>query len=328
MAIVAGLDGGGTKTLCALSDEGGRILAVRASGPSNYLTVGRSRASRYLASALLGACRRARVQRLGCLCAGLAGCGRAQGVAVGRQMIKQALSTPGAPACRRIMVTSDAATALQGSFLGSPGIVLISGTGSVAMGCDGRGRCERAGGWGRILGDEGSCYDVGRKALLDVMKSWDGRRGPSLLQHKVAAFLGTSGPDEIVRAASMKAFAGKIPGLAPLVFDAARQGDAGAQRILREASMDMAEMVGAVATRLNLNEFNLACVGGTFHDGDLILPVLEGRLRELGFGCRIAKPHLPPVGGALLMASTMLRTRPAEGFAARLEEGLSEVGLP
>lgn len=327
MTVVAGLDGGGTKTLCALSDESGRILAVHASGPSNFLTVGQTKATRTLASALLAACRQAKVQRLNSLCAGLAGCGRAQGEAAGRRMIRRALSTAGAPRCSRVMVTSDAAVALEGAFLGSPGIVLISGTGSVAMGCDGQGRCERAGGWGRILGDEGSCYDVGRKALLEVMKSWDGRREPSPLQHKVTALFGISGPDEMVVASSEKGFVQKIPSLAPFVFEAARQGDPGAQGIAREAAMDMAEMVRAVATKLDLHEFELACVGGMFRDGDFILPAMEGRLSELGLACRIARPHLPPVGGALLIASSMLRTRRPEGFVARLREGLSGVRM-
>jgi len=313
--------------LCALSDESGSILAVHSSGPSNFLTAGQAKATRALASALLGASLTAKVQRLDSLCAGLAGCGRAQGEAVGRRMVKRALSTPGAPRCSRIMVTSDAAVALQGAFLGEPGIVLVSGTGSVAMGCDGRGRCERAGGWGRILGDEGSCYDVGHKALLEAMKSWDGRRAPSALHDKVTAFLGVSNPDEMVEASSEKEFVQRIPSLAPVVFDAAREGDASAQGIVREAAEDMAEMVGAVAATLDFHGFQLACVGGMFRDVDLVLPALEGRLRELGLRCRIARPHLPPVGGALLMASMMLRTRPQQGFAARVGEGLRKVGL-
>jgi len=83
MAVVTGLDGVGTKTLCALSDVNHSILAMRATGPSSFLTAGRAK---------VGACRTTKVQRLNSMCPGPARSGRAQDGAAGGRMVKRALS--------------------------------------------------------------------------------------------------------------------------------------------------------------------------------------------------------------------------------------------
>ncbi len=328
MTIIAGVDGGGTKTICALSDGRGEFIGSARSGPSNFLLVGERRATESLASAILEACDKARVDRVDTACFGLAGCGRPQGKATGRRIIESVMSRPQAPKLGSFQVTSDAMIALEGAFGGSAGIVLISGTGSMALGGDGRGRYERAGGWGRILDDEGSSYDVGHRALVEVMKSYDGRRGPSSLQEKVEDLFGVSDRDEMVLASLRKDFHHMISGLAPLVFSAAREGDGAAICIVERAGKDLAEMVSAVAKKLQFNDnFNLAYSGGMFKDADIILPVLTKELTGRGQRFEIKKPLLPAVGGAIGMAKRMIGQKSDEDFLRRLARGLTEAGI-
>ncbi len=90
--------------------------------------------------------------------------------------------------------------------------------------------------------------------------------------------------------------------------------------IVREAAKNLAEMVRAVARKLGVVEnFELACVGGMFRDGELMLSALDEELRMFGLRCNLVGPELPPVGGALLIASTMLGVPSSSGFTARLK---------
>ncbi len=326
MAIICGIDGGGTKTLCVLSDDAGRILSSASAGPSNFVLVGEKRARRSVSCAIRGACKHAGVDEIASLCLGLAGCGRTSGEETARRILEQSLSMAGGPDCGLAQVTTDARIALEAALGAKPGVVLICGTGSMALGQDGKGRFERAGGWGRFLGDQGGAFDLARRALAEVMKVYDGRRPGSALVRLVEDALGVSGPDALVEKSLDGAFAEEMPRLAPLVFVAARSGDEAAIEIIQAAGRELAGMVEAVAGRLGLGMVDLACVGGIFKDADLIVPALKHELSRRHVLFSVSEGVLPPVGGALIMARGMLGPVD-EAFRAAVRQGLAKAGI-
>ena len=197
MKYFVGIDGGGTRTTAWLSDEKGRVLARAVAGPSNPLKVGIKSTQREILRATREVLRQAHVAaRLGgerrrtptgrgstaaaleAVCVGLAGTDRPPVHRKVLAWLRQAI-----PA-RHHLLTSDAAIALRAAIADSPGVIVISGTGSIAYGRDDRGRVLRSGGWGAFLDDAGSGYDLGRKAIVAALQVLEvlQRRGRTLAQ--------------------------------------------------------------------------------------------------------------------------------------------------
>src|SRR5215471_15955884 len=152
MGYFLGVDGGGTQTTACLAEEGGRILARSEAGPSNPLKVGSRIAQRGILQAVTEALRQARLKAVtfDAVCVGLGGVDRAQVHGPILKWLRKAV-----PA-RFHLLTTDGAIALHAAFGHSPGIVVISGTGSIACARDKGGKIIRAGGWGTPFDDAGS----------------------------------------------------------------------------------------------------------------------------------------------------------------------------
>lgn len=166
------------------------------------------------------------------LWAGLEGTGRE----TARTGVEQALAGLGlAPS---VGVGSDVEAAFDDAFGDGAGILVESGAGSVALGRSERGRVARVGGWGSLLGDEGSGYAVGLAGLRRVLKTVDGRAPDTRLREALMGALGLADPPELVVWAH-DATKGDIAGLVPVVAAAARAGDAAAGEILVRAVEDL-----------------------------------------------------------------------------------------
>jgi len=155
MTYVLGIDAGGTKTVCLLADEGGTIVAEARGGGANLQAAGELEVEKVL--------HRVMEEALGdravvpaAICLGIAGVDRPDDSAVVSAIMRRI----GYKA--RIVVVNDALVALEAGAPGQPGIVVISGTGSISYGRNANGEAARAGGWGYVLGDEGSGYWIGR----------------------------------------------------------------------------------------------------------------------------------------------------------------------
>ena len=161
--FIIGIDGGGTKTAAVIADVQGTILARRSGGPANFHISGVERASRTIVALMKDCCVSAgcSLNDVGASIIGLAGAGRAgDKKEIAKGILKVASSKN--VKLRNLSIESDARVALEGAFKGGPGIVVIAGTGSIVYGKDVNGNIHRAGGWGRILGDEGSGFSIGR----------------------------------------------------------------------------------------------------------------------------------------------------------------------
>ncbi len=177
------------------------------------------------------------------LCAGLAGAGRdRERDAVQAALSRRALATA-------VRVVTDAEAAFFDAFGDGPGLLLIAGTGSVAWGRSEDGREARVGGWGGLLGDEGSGYDIGLRALRSVARAVDGRGGKTELQERLLAQLQVGEPQALI---AWAAGAGKteIAALAPIVCELAAAGDSAAVAIVETAVASLQSHVAALLAGL------------------------------------------------------------------------------
>jgi glucosamine kinase len=302
MRCVLGFDGGGTKTECVLMDEARHILARNRSGPSNPLRVGLPAAVAALEEAALRTLREAGVDRrfLAALCAGLAGA--AQPEIADRLAATLASLFPAIPV--KVCTDLDASLAATGD---GPAIALVAGTGSAAVGRDAIGRVARAGGNGPILGDEGSAHDIGRRAILAVLRDLDRTGDDSALGKQILRQLGCSAWLEVQQRASTAA--GEIfPRVFPVVAVAADAGDKTAQTLLTNAARDLAALVKIVVVRLDLAaiDFLLAKTGGTLGRSAFFDARLDELLREIAPKARIGPLPMPPVEAAAHLALRLI----------------------
>lgn len=287
-----GVDGGGTRSRALLVDAQGRELAA-VEGPSGLVnSKDPATAAAVVARLARKAAKTARVPLpLEGLWAGLAGAGQ-EGP---RRAVEAALV--GAGVAHRISVGTDVEAARADAFGEGPGILLVAGTGSVAMAVDPRGGRITVGGWGSALDDEGSGYRIGLDGLRAVVRSADGRAPETSLGRALLQQTGVAAPPELV-AWTAAAAKRDVAALAPTVMRAADAGDDAAARVVRKALDGLRELLEAaiVAGKWSTSP-PLALSGGL---------VLEGRpLREpvaaigADLGCDVrASPVVPERGAA------------------------------
>jgi len=270
--LVLGIDAGASKTVCLLSDDAGRILAEGHAAGANLQTVG----PRRMESVLHGVIDQAlggRSDRPDAICLGIAGADRTHDAEVVQAAVERLV--PGVP----VLVVNDALIALEAGAPGEAGIVVVSGTGSIAYGHDGRGRAARSGGWGHMIGDEGSGYWIGKEALIAVVRHVDGRGpqtqlAPDILAHfhvaTAAALLQIVYDRDVPRR--------EVAALGPVVQSARDAGDAVATEILDRAVDELVLCAAAVVTRLDLGAepFAIVLAGGAFR----VVPWLKTALTD------------------------------------------------
>jgi glucosamine kinase len=241
MDLVLGFDGGGTKTECVLMDPAGKIMARSFSGPSNPYRVGVETATREIEKAADHCLQEARVGRhaIAAIGAGLAGTGDPKLKAGMRASLEKTF--PGAA----VSIFTDLETALAAAGEG-PVIVLVAGTGSAAVGRNAQGQIWRTGGQGPRLGDDGSAFDIGSRAVARMMKERDQRGTDSVLGRNILQQLGyASWRDLQHRAAEQPDHV--FPLVFPVVAAAADAGDPAAREILQQAAGELSSLVHAVA---------------------------------------------------------------------------------
>ena len=234
-----GVDGGGTRTRVALVDGAGRECA-RAEGPPTLVDPANPNAT---IGVITDLCRE--VASIGGadlpvagLWAGIAGAGTEPA----RGLVETALREAGLSSCTS--VGADAEATFHDAFPSGPGILLLSGTGSIALGRGADGSRLRVGGWGLHLGDEGSGYRIGMSALRALARGEDGRGISTDLRDPVLKVLGVTGPAALIKwtATARKA---DVASLVPLICEVAEAGDQAALAILEKA---VDQLVGHVRT--------------------------------------------------------------------------------
>ncbi len=299
MTCFLGIDGGGTRTIVWLAEEKGRVLARAVAGPSNPLKVGFDSARREILRATREVLRKARAgHSVEAVCVGLAGTDRPQVHKKFLAWLRRAI-----PA-RHHLLTSDAAIALRAAIADSPGVIVISGTGSIAYGRDDRGRVLRSGGWGAAFDDSGSGYDLGRKAIVAALRDYDGRGPYTQLTGRICRVLKI--PD-ITQVVLKNLTAQETAALFPLVLEAARRRDIVARALCDEAGRDLAELALALLRRMGWLRRVIPVIyaGGVFRSSLRIRKSVTRHLRRHAPQARVLLLRHPPVEGALALARDM-----------------------
>ncbi len=296
MEIFLGIDGGGTKTCCAVGDRIS-VLAQASSGGSNVVRVGEDRARSALHSAIQEACAAAKasptdVKRA---CIGVAGAGRPEIRDVVKKLAAEILSC-------EIDVVGDMEIAMQAAFGRGPGLIVIAGTGSIAYGRNAAGETARAGGRGFAISDEGSGHWIGRTATASALRAVDDGGNPGLLTEILKA-LKLETVDQLVLAGNATP-PPDFSSLMPVVVRAAESGDALAREVLIRAGNELAALGSTILRRLFRNEdaVRTAMCGGVFVNSALVRDTFSSSLRGVNSKVEILPDVAQPVEGALQLA--------------------------
>jgi N-acetylglucosamine kinase-like BadF-type ATPase len=260
---VLGIDAGGTKTVALLADGDGRIVADGRAGGANLQTEGELEVEKILDDVIEQATRGRQVPPAA-VCLGMAGVDREGDGRVIRGIMHRLGFRS------HTLVVNDALIALVAGAGDGAGLVVISGTGSIAFGVSRGGVAARAGGWGPTLGDEGSGYWVGRRALRAVMREADGRGPRTALTPLVLRHFSLPRPEGLVSEIYDQPQGRRIIAALGAVVDAARAGgDPVAADIMTGAADELALAAGSVIARLEMRgeQFPVLLSGGMFKQG-------------------------------------------------------------
>jgi N-acetylglucosamine kinase-like BadF-type ATPase len=294
---VAGIDGGATKTIAAILDLETLTVSMGRAGPTNADAVGIDAAATQLEIALGGALSAAGIDgpSLGAGVFGLAG-------TISPTFERRIRNTF---SLRASYFVNDVVTAWAAGTWLEPGIVVISGTGSHVFGVDVHGASWRTGGWGHILGDEGSGYRLGLSGLKAALHYRDASGPETVLLEAVRRHYELERVERLQELVYAKPLSKEeIAAFATEVAAAARAGDTVALGIFEEAARELARQVGGPLAMLDLGDepFVVALVGSVFAHEALLRDPFEQAVLAMAPRARFVLPELEPVGGSLLLA--------------------------
>ncbi len=307
--LVIGIDGGGTKTVALLarleSPDTETILGRGEAGSSNVRGTDAASALQALDHAVHKAFAAAGLprQKVSAACLGLAGAGRDEE----RQVIHAWARRIGL--ADKVEVTTDAAILLAAGTPEGWGLVIVAGTGSIAFGKTKDGRTARAGGWGPLLGDEGSAYRIVVDALRAAARWADGIGQKTSLLPTFLDGMGLARPEALIGAVHGSVDRRGIAALAPLVFKCADNGDATAQALIRQHSGELAECAAAVVKELQLENsyLPLALAGGLLLASDGYRDNVLKWLQQWGLSPKPLTLVETPARGAIKLARSVIR---------------------
>jgi N-acetylglucosamine kinase-like BadF-type ATPase len=300
---VLGIDAGGTKTVCYLADADGRIVGEGRGGGANLQAHGELEVEKVLH----GVIEQAIADRAilpAAVCLGVAGVDREED----DQIVRGIMRRLGFRA--HTLIVNDALVALVAGTGSQPGVVLIAGTGSIAYGVNEAGFAARAGGWGYVLGDEGSGYWIGREALTAVVRAADGRGPATRLTPLVLEHFQVPSVNGIVREVYDRSLRRQaIAAFAATVDRAREEGDVVAAEILRRAGEELTRAAASVIERLDMRgqTFKTVMAGGMLRVVPWLAADVTRRLAEVAPRAVATTLDVEPALGAVELALREMR---------------------
>lgn len=295
---VLGIDAGGTKTVCLLADERGRIVS-EGRGPGANLHASGELAVEKVLHEVMETAIGDRAIAPSAICLGIAGVDRKDDARTVRAIMRRIGHQS------RVLVVNDALVALVAGARDSPGIVIVAGTGSIVYGRNANFDAARAGGWGHIIGDEGSGYWIGREALAAIMRAVDGRGPATRLVEDVLAHFAIEDTSELPPIVYDREWPrASVAALGPIVQSASQRGDAVATRILERAAEELVTAAGSVAEQLEMrgDAFPFVLAGGVFRVVPWLAEELSRRLVEVAPRSDVRLLDEEPARGAVELA--------------------------
>lgn len=300
--VYLGVDGGGTKSAFMLIDQIGEVLAYDIKGGSNYLQIGKELIKDVLTEGILAVSKQAgiNIKEIDFAFLGIPCYGEDRD---GDQLIEETVA--GILLGDNYLIGNDVEAGWAGSLACQPGINIVAGTGSIGYGKDQQGKSERCGGWGCFLGDEGSAYWLGKKLINLFTKEADGRLEKTPIYQIIRDKYELQSDFDFISLVydKLECKRENIAGMAPLLTQAAREGDKFAVNIFDEAAKELSMLVKSIIKSLDFRAGQAIPVsysGGVFKAVELILNPLNKYLSYENV--KLIKPIMQPVTGAALNA--------------------------
>jgi N-acetylglucosamine kinase-like BadF-type ATPase len=295
---VLGIDAGGTKTVCLLADAQGAIVSEGRGAGANLHTAGELAVEKVLHQTMEAAIGDSAITPAA-VCLGIAGVDRDDEARTVRAIMRRIGYKS------RVLVVNDALIGLVAGARDEPGIAINAGTGSIVYGRNAAFEAARAGGWGHIIGDEGSGYWIGRESLAAVMRAADGRGPGTGLTAEILAHFNVDDESRLPRIVyDRKLPRVSVAALGPIVQRVTEQGDAVATRILERAADELVLAARSVATRLEMrgDAFTFHLAGGVFRVVPWLAEELPRRLVEVAPRAQAQLLEEEPAVGAVWLA--------------------------
>lgn len=304
--FLAAIDGGGTHTRVRVARADGVTVAeITAAESVKIFDVGFDGSARRIAALIAQTARKAHadVKKVTGVCIGLAGNGRASDQRRLRIVLRPALAAKGI-APRTIIVDTDAMIALCGALGEEHGVVQICGTGAITLGRTIDHAIVRVGGWGKLVGDEGSGYWLGVQALNAAARELDHRAQRTALTDAIFTTFVPRAPREPGELRSAIASGRvQVENIAPLVSSCASQGDRVARAILRRASQELCDQLAAMHRAHFNRRRNVPLVlhGGVVEHSSVGALLRAALRRNIPGAYRVTPPAGSPLDGAIAM---------------------------
>ena len=301
--IFLGIDGGQSHTEAVVADAAGHILGRGRGGPSNHAEQpgGRERLLRAVSDSVANALSSAGLPAIAEVEFVAAHCAMSGGAEYKTEVISRVLRA------KQLEVGHDAPAALWGATGGRPGIVVIAGTGSVAYGENKRGESAQTGGWGHLLGDEGSGYWLALEAIKRAIAGYESNAGrrkilPNQLEQLALEHFAQSGLRSLALAIYGEQFSrDEVAAFAQVVQEAAMQGCREAQKIVSQGCATLFNLALITARKIHVRQTLLVCVGGVFR-GEPARAAFMGLCKRGWPEASLEQPRFGPSAGALLLA--------------------------
>ncbi len=295
---VLGIDAGGTKTVCLLANSQGEIVSEGRGPGANLHTAGELAVEKVLHAAMEAAIGDRDIIPAA-VCLGIAGVDRDDEEMAVRAIMRRIGYKS------RVLVVNDALIGLVAGARDEPGIAINAGTGSIVYGRNAKFEAARAGGWGHMIGDEGSGYWIGRESLAAVMRAFDGRGPETSLTADILSYFNVNDESRLPRIVyDREQPTSSVAALGPIAQRAAEQGDAVAVRILERAAEELVLAARSVATRLEMrgDAFSFYLAGGAFRVVPWLVDELKRRLVEVAPRAQVELLDQEPAVGAVWLA--------------------------
>ncbi len=315
MGLLLGIDGGGTRTVAVAATVCGEVVAQAQGRSVNYYSVGLPAARENMATVM-------RDLQSGCGGKGF-DCAFIGMSALHGPAARQELHafTDGVIAAEMIGMDSDTSIALESMLEDGPCAMVVGGTGSMALLRDEQDVIHRAGGWGYILGDDGSAYRIALEGIRHGLRAADGAEEPTALTGAVRRFYGV---DTLLDLTSLfyqpPMPREQIAAFAPEVYTSAREGDRTAADILKKQAVSLAEDALALIETHGPPDITVGINGGVFKNNGLFRQAFEAKIHNRFPDVCVRTPVYPPQIGALFCCKKLLRDKVNREFLANLDK--------
>ncbi len=295
-----GIEGGGTKSSALLCNSEGKIISQAKGKATNPNVVGFEQSAKTIQKLIVDCCRKAKcpLQEISSIVVGTAGGGNKTNQLRLKKELQKFLS---GKCFAKITVSNDAKIAVESALGNKSGIVIIAGTGSILYGKNKSGKTFRIGGYGKIIGDEGSGFAIARDALREVTKSYDRKIAPTNLTNAALKFFKVKSVEELPSRISKQST--DITAFAPYVIQLASKKDFQSLFVVEYHCNELLQQLHTMLNNFpNTEKLSIVLLGGLLENKNFYSEMLKEKITQYFPQLNIRKTKFPAVYGAILLS--------------------------